>query len=256
MKFRFEYRTSDNVRHTDVIVASDREAAFTALKARGIRPGRLEEAPGFFNKLFGKGKRWLAISVLGVLCVVLAIVSVKAIRSQHSALSTLNSTLAPLALDATMRRQILGDSAIIEKGIKTGWDDVFAEEGERFLASFAIPGVPAGLRNTTEDAIRAALERKVEPTDADTIEARQVKAIVEGMKAELRRFLSRKGTIVEYGQRLVARQEEEIGYYNRAKTEIDQAKARGRSQKEVDVLWTKWNDRLRQMGIRLVPMGE
>lgn len=253
MKFCYEYRTSDNVRHTDVIVASDREAAFAALRAKGIRPGHLEEAPGLFNKLFGKGKRWLAISVLGVLCMVLGFV---ALRTQRSALRTLNSTLAPLALDATMRRQILGDSAIIEKGIKTGWEDVFAEEGERFLASFAIPGVPAGLRNTTEDAIRAALERKVEPTDADTIEARQVKSIVEGMKAELRRFLSRKGTIVEYGQRLVARQEEEIGYYNRAKTEVDQAKARGRSQKEIDALWTSWNDRLRQMGIKLIPMGE
>ena len=34
-------------------------------------------------------------------------------------------------------------------------------EGERFLASFAIPGVPAGLRNTTEDEIRAALNRSM-----------------------------------------------------------------------------------------------
>lgn len=250
MKFQFEYRTSDNVRHTDVIVASDREAAFAALKAKGIRPGHLEEAPGFFNKLFGKGKRWLTISLLGVLCLVLGVETYQSRRSQ------IPQSLIPLSLDATMRRQILGDSAIIEKGIKTGWEEVFAEDGERFLASFAIPGVPAGLRNTTEDEVRAALERKVEPTDADTIEARQIKAIVEGMKSELRRFLSRKGTIVEYGQRLVARQEEEIGYYNRAKTEVDQARARGRSQKEVDALWTSWNDRLRQMGIRLVPLGE
>ena len=61
-------------------------------------------------------------------------------------------------MDDTTRRQIIGDTAIIEKGIRTGWADVFDLEGERFLASFAIPGVPAGQRSTTVDEIRKALD--------------------------------------------------------------------------------------------------
>ena len=38
MKFLYEYRTSDNVHHDGTINAPDREAAYAALKAQGIRP--------------------------------------------------------------------------------------------------------------------------------------------------------------------------------------------------------------------------
>jgi hypothetical protein len=38
------------------------------------------------------------------------------------------------SLDTT-RRQVIGDAFLIEKGLRTGWSDVFAHEGERFLAS-------------------------------------------------------------------------------------------------------------------------
>ena len=57
MKFIYQYRTSDNEVKRGEIVAPDREAAFQLLRAQGIKPARLEEAPGVFNKLFGKGKR-------------------------------------------------------------------------------------------------------------------------------------------------------------------------------------------------------
>ena len=66
MKFVYEYRTSDNALHSGRIAALDRDAAFAALKARGIRPARLVEAPGLVNKVFGKGKRWIAIVALSV----------------------------------------------------------------------------------------------------------------------------------------------------------------------------------------------
>ena len=99
MKFNYEYRTSDNVRHTGVIAASDREAAFAALKAQGIRPGCLAEAPGFFNKLFGKGKRWLAIGVLGA-ALVGSIVYTSIVRPS-------TSDLQPHSLATSEREQIL-----------------------------------------------------------------------------------------------------------------------------------------------------
>ena len=72
MKFNYEYRTSDNKLHAGSVRAATREDAFSALKARGINPARVTEAPGFFNKLFGKGKRWIAICVLA-LALVLAL---------------------------------------------------------------------------------------------------------------------------------------------------------------------------------------
>lgn len=247
MRFIYEYRTSDNVRHEGVVDAADREAAFTTLKAQGIRPGSVREAPGFFNKLFGKGKRWLAIGALSVLCCVLGYAFYNTERSRPASISD---------LDSLTRRQVIGDAAIIEMGIRTGWAEVFPEEGERYLADFAVPGVSAKLRNCPEEAIRAALARKVGVDPSDGIEARQVKAIVEGMKEELRQFLKAGGSIAEYGRRLLGRQETELGYYMRAKAEVQSAYSAGMSTQDVEALWERRNASLRRMGIRLIPLPE
>ena len=160
--------------------------------------------------------------------------------------------------DATMRRQVIGDVAVIEKGIKEGWAEVCPEEGERFLASFAIPGVPAGQRSTTEEEIRRVLSAKCEVRGGadEGIEARQIRAMVEGMKEELREFLRKGGTIAAYGRKLVRRQEEEIAYYNRAKAEIENAQKGKMLAVQLAELWEKRNESLRQMGVKLVPMPE
>ena len=258
MKFVYEYRTSDNVRHTGVVSASNRDAAFAALRARGIRPGSVADAPGFFNKLFGRGKRWIAIGVLAVLCVTLAIAVGRGVLTAPQP-SAVESTF-----DSPLRRQVIGDAAIIEKGVRTGWADVFALEGERFLASFAVPGVPAAIRSTTEEELRKALDSDkngeavsspLQQKDQSTIEARQIKAMVEGMKADIRARLEDGWTIAEVGNALVRRQEQEIAYYQRAKNEIEQAKGK-MTAAEVEELWERRNAMLRGMGIRLVPMPE
>ena len=66
MKFLYTYRTPDNKQHRGEIAAATKEAAYAALRAQGIKAGHVDEAPGVFNKLFGKGKRWMAIAVLVV----------------------------------------------------------------------------------------------------------------------------------------------------------------------------------------------
>ncbi len=66
LKFIYEYRTSDNKLHSAVINAASRELVFSTLKAQGINPSKVIEAPGLLNKLFGKGKRWIAIGVLAL----------------------------------------------------------------------------------------------------------------------------------------------------------------------------------------------
>ena len=251
MKFIYQYRTPDNKQHKAYIKAATKEAAYATLKAQGIKPGRVEEAPGFFNKLFGKGKRWIAIVVLGALCLVLCAVAMRFRKEVESAPVGIAN-----ALLAETRHQVIGDTVVIEKGIRTGWAEVFPGEGERFLASFAIPGVPAGQRNTSEDEIKAALARRIEATETDSIEVRQIKAMVEGMKQELREYLADDGTIVEYGKALVQRQEEELGYYNRAKTEIENAKKSGMNQAQLVALWEKRNAALRRMGVKLVQLPE
>lgn len=257
MKFRYEYQDKTNRRHFGVLSAPSRAEAYAALKAQGIKPIRCEEAPGVLNAVFGKGKRWIAIAVLASAVTIVAVLYLRvsgALRTVER--SRAFQTLQEIESSFT-RRQVLGDAAIIERGIRTAWASVFTKEGDRFLASFAIPGVQAGMRSTTETALKQSLECEEEEfltasADAQTMEARQIRAMVKGMKQELRRFLENGGTITEYGQRLVERQEKEIQYYRLAKADIENAIAEGRSDKDVQELWEKHNAALRKMGIRTI----
>ena len=160
---------------------------------------------------------------------------------------------APAFETAQTRRYPIGDAAVVEKGILTGWSDVFPEEGERFFASFAVPGVKAGQRNTTVEELSAALEREVAASPGDGMEARQIKAMVEGMKAEARAYVAAGGNLVEYGRRLVERQEAEIAIYERAKADLEAARG-SKSEGGLVAYWEALNDRLRNLGIRLLPL--
>lgn len=245
MKFIYEYRTKDNVRHEGVISAASRDAAFAALKAQGIRPGSVKEAPGFFNKVFGKGKRWIAIALLAL---------VAAVSTTVALLQSEPATLA--VIDGSMRRQILGDSAIIEKGVRTSWSDVFSKEGDRFLASFALPGQPPAIVRVKQEDFQSVLSSQSEVKESDSLEARQVKTIVEGMKREARAYLEAGGTIEKYCRRLIRRQQLEIGYYTRAEREINMASKNRMPAVELEKLWEKRNSELRQMGIKPVSIPE
>ena len=267
MKYTYAYKSSDGLRHEEAIEAESRDAVFAALRAKGIKAIKVVAADGSKanGEVRGIRKRVLAASVLGA-AILAGIVAFY--LGEHGApggraprLGAPSGSLARggyLPLDDTTRRQVIGDTAVIEKGIRTGWAEVFELEGERFLASFAIPGVPAGQRSTTEQALREALA----PRDRGSgigdqgLEARQIRAMVEGMKDELRRYLAAGGTISGYGRRLVERQEEEIAYYNRAKTEIENAQKSKMPAAQLNDLWEKRNESLRQMGVKLVPMPE
>jgi len=246
MRFIYEYRTSDNQLRKGEISASDRDAAYAALKARGIRPASVADAPGLLNKLLGRGKRWIAIAALAAAVAALAAVGL-ALRPEIE---------VGASFEDTTRRQVIGDAAVVQKGILDGWSNVFPDEGERFLAGFAVPGVPVSVRSTTEQEIKDALKRRISVTKGDSLEARQIKSMVEGMKQELREFLADGGSIVGYGQCLVQRQEQEIAYYNQAKAELNQAIKSGAPGDEVLSLWEKSNERLRRMGIRLLSLPE
>ena len=58
------------------------------------------------------------------------------------------------------------------------------------------------------------------------------------------------------GQRLVQRQDQEIEYYNRAKSEIDAAVEARMPQDELLSLWESRNAQLRNIGVKLVPLPE
>ena len=271
MKFTYAYKTSDGRRHEAAIDAESREAVFESLRAEGIRPIKVVAADG--SKANGEESRQgsrLSVRVLLVLSVPfvlsLAFVAWLALHGGSAALSGPPGQLnaAQSFLTSQTRRYPIGDAAVIEKGILTGWSEVFPEEGERFLASFAIPGVKAGQRNTTADELLAAINRpstrstpstrlKTPPSTRPSLEAEQIISMVEGMKAEARAYIKAGGSIVEYGKRLTERQDAEIAIYERAKADFEAAR-KTKSEGELLAYWENINDKLRNLGIRLIPL--
>jgi len=247
MRYGYAYKTSDGVRHEAEMEAASREAVFAALRVRGIKAIKVVAADGTKanGEIRGIRKRVLALSI-GV--AVIAAVGATVFYFQE----VKGPTTEPFEASQT-RRQVIGDIAVVEKGILTGWSEIFPEEGERFFASFAIPGVKAGQRNTTVEELTAALGRKVPVTPKDRMEARQIKAMVEGMKCEARQYIAAGGTIVEYGHRLTERQDAEIAIYERTKAELESAK-KTLPPDEFIAFWEKRNDQLRNLGIKLIPL--
>ena len=248
MKYTYAYKDSEGKRHEESMDATSREAVFEALRARGIRPIKVVAADG--SKANGEVRgvrRRVAVSI-----VVLAAVVVGTVAYVVGARSGDSGEVPPFEAEQT-RRQVIGDTAVVDKGILTGWSEVFPEEGDRFFASFAIPGVKAGQRNTTVEELNAALGRKVAVSPDDGMEARQIKSMVEGMKAEARAYIAAGGTIVEYGKRLTERQDAEIAIYERAKADFEAAK-KTKSDDDLVAYWESLNDQLRNLGIKLLPL--
>ena len=277
MKYTYAYKTSDGVRHEAAMDAASREAVFEALRAQGIRAIKVVAADGSkANGAERDSKRTTASGGGGkpksgraalVAAVALAAIAggawwqfggggrgVTALPSDETQ-SPGDEAKATSFLTAQTRRQVIGDVAVIEKGIRTGWADAFEREGDRFFASFAIPGAEAGQRSTSEDELRSVLEAAVEAKPDDPLEIRQIKAMVEGMKEEARRYIAAGGTAVGYGQRLVERQEAEIAIYGRVKSDIEAAHKKMDSSAFEDYL-EKRNDELRNLGIKPVVISE
>lgn len=236
MKFLYEYRTSDNAKHNGVIRAADREAAYALLKKQGIKPSRFSEAPGFFNKLFGKGKRWIAIGVLCAVCLVLCAVLIRTERKEQDARHKAQTS---------ERHQIYGDPSIIEEIESSAYASVFTHPGERFLAYFAQPGreVPLAAR-CDADVVAACLTNAIVVAADDPREVAELKRIVNGIKDELRAYLE-EGGAADYIRQLRDRQREERMIYLRVLNELE-----GNPDPAIR---EERNKSLRELGLRTVP---
>ena len=248
MKYTYAYKDSEGKRHEESMEAASRDAVFKALRARGIRPIKVVAADG--SKANGEVRGIRRRVVVSIVLIAAAVVGVVA---YFVGARSGDSGDARFFEAEQTRRQVIGDTVVVDKGILTGWSEVFPEEGERFFASFAIPGVKAGQRNTTVEELNAALGRKVAVSPDDGMEARQIKSMVEGMKAEARAYIAAGGTIVEYGKRLTERQDAEIAIYERAKADFEAAK-KTKSDDDLVAYWESLNDQLRNLGIKLLPL--
>ena len=235
MKFTYQYRTSDNVVHHGVINGASRDAVFAALKAKGIKPGRVDEAPGFFNKLFGKGKRWIAIFVLSVIAVVFALSYERQTRVSDEQY---------LIED---RAQLYGDPVVIGECKAAGWTNVFSKAFDCYLARYAVPGVkvPSTIIAPRFEDGELAYSQIAE---SDLDEVAQMKRMVNGMKKEMSEYLETGGTREGYLKRLDIRQRAERGVFETTQREIMRAKDHS--------VWKAKNAELRAMGLPMVAVDE
>ena len=270
MKFLYEYRTSENKRMVGAISAPNKDAVFQALKEKGVRPSKVYEAPGFFNKLFGKYKRWLVIALL--LLVIAGMVAREIlVDSPDEAVADVQPEASPKVVDVQVaqeplyseggfarpieRRQIWGDEAVIDMAAQSNWKVICPNPADRFLSLFAQPGfmlpvfprVPA----TIKDDFARALEERFTVSETDLDEYKQMKCIVEGMKVELREYLAAGGTLESYLRRLVARQKEEADFVKKASERLgDQIK----SGVDPFEAWQNTNKLLRDQGLKTIAM--
>ena len=244
MRFTYQYRTKDNELRCGTVAASNRDAAFAILKSQGIRPSRLEDAPGFFNKLFGRGKRWIAICALSIVAACLLFVSV----DTRSKVEMLEHEEADRAMYEA-RSQIYGDPAILNEAFANGWSEVFAEDGDRFLAAYAIPGREASWEGAPPlDSLMQVLPKNIVIDPNDFSEVAKMKRIVNWMKREARAYIKAGGTIDGYVRRLDVRQREERRFFSRVKTEL--------SGSSDAALWLERNQALRRMGLPMIEPQE
>lgn len=252
MKFTYGYKNKDNEMCEGEICAPSRDAVYRELRQHGIKPFKVDLAPGFGNWLASLGKRTYAIIVLAVLCVALAVtvgrVTLDAPQSDHS---------------PQYRHQIYGDPALMDELARTDYATVFPRFGERLLARYAQPGQIEGLRNAatktqSAEALAASAaipdEEAVVFKDDDAREVRELKRIVLWMRGELRNYLANGvGTPERYLQRLDARQKREAQVYFTAQNDL-----KGEKSPEK---WDRINGSLRAMGLKTIPapadfMGE
>lgn len=248
MKFIYEYRTRENVPCKGEISAPTKEAAYDILKSRGIRPGKVWEAPGLLNKLFGKGKRWglifiLAIALIGVLVYLNVLSNEKEAATKE--LGAANRELADIIMFED-RGQIYGPDAVLKGMRRDGFISVFGDDAvSRFLAAYAIPGVAvdrAALSFPKGIGLQE-IDRVVEISDNDMEEVKKLKRIVNGMRREFAQYLRDGGSVLGYLQRLDIRQKAEYGIYNRVKASL-------LHEKNLDV----WQERNRMLRLKGLPM--
>lgn len=253
MKFIYKYRTRENKPREGVINAPTRDAVFVSLKAKGIRPCYVAEAPGLFNKLFGRGKRWMAIFILAVVAVV----------SSGLVLVGMDASAEPTA---EMRSQVYGDPELLQECMTLDWANVFDNPADRFLARYAQPGLEVRVLDE-ESLCNAAESLKADACSTirikvdDRPEIKKIKRIINGMKLELGQYISDGGNYSGYVERLGDRQKIEISISKAVRQEFQVLErkgetARGEELQRLKQIWRGKNQLLREFGMLSVPMPE
>ena len=260
MKYTYAYKTSDGKRHEEAIDAPSREAVFEALRARGIKAIKVVASDG--SKANGEmdeaGRKREGAWPAWRHAVAAAVAVLASLASLLSFLAKGDKPPGPESVSP--RHQIYGDPATMEGFERGEFGSVLPREGDRLLAVFAQPGrlmcargfdphrpsaeKLAALSGYARDSLSAGQDLPVDPSSPR--EERELRQIVNGMRAEMREYLANgNGTPRSYWRRLNERTLQEIQIYERTRRELE-----GEESPEA---WESKNDALRRLGLRTIP---
>lgn len=253
MKYTYAYKTSDGVRHEDVVDAPSREVVFATLRGRGIKPIKVIAADG--SKANGEQRR----GALGRITVIIVLVVAGTVGAVSYIVGTKMSVGEPkrqskMCVATPLARQVIPGSRSRIENLPA---DLFANGAERFLAFHAEPGrrVPDGKVLIPPDEIFvASLSNDILYAEDEYSEYVDLKRIVVKMKSELRNYLIGGGTVGGYVQALKDRQKIECEQRDNAENRLLELSKT--SDESAYAYWLKANARLQSMGIYPLSLPE
>ena len=254
MRYAYAYKTPDGARHEASLEAPSREAAFEALRARGVRAIKVVAADG--SKANGAPPRRRRAALLaGALAALAALAALGAGVAAYVGGARAAASAAPPGATAARplpRQMIPGDRRRVEAAAAS-----LADAAERLLAAFAEPGrtPPRGGGGRPADgAFVAALAAPTLVSPDELTESVDLKRIVAGLKREMRAYLDGGGTVGGYLAACEGRQRRESALRARAERRLA-ALLDGAAGPAYDY-WLRANARLQSMGIYPLPLPE
>lgn len=205
-KFEYEWQGTDRVRKRGEIEAPDREAAFAALRAQGIRAIRVEP------KGWARGKGYKGVPMWAVVAIALGAALAAAVAVWTGSRGQVEErAVKPRRIANAAPRRYLPDVwPLLSK------TNFFTHASENMLARFAMPGTDPGSRLRDTEAIIAdfydALDSDIELFPDDPPGVAALKRIVAGMKDEADIYLRTGMGIADYLAVLRQRQKMEMEY--------------------------------------------
>ena len=249
------YRTSDGRRIEASIEAESRDAAFAALRERGIRPIKVIAKDG--TKANGEAiqrvrRPWAAVAVVLALAAAVG-VSAAFLSKRGGKPEAVPPREAATVAKPLVRQTIPGDRQRIENAKKT----LFASPVESLLAQFAEPGrqylLPTKLPDDAE--ARAAITNTLRTARSELSEEIDLKRIVSWMKREMRTYMAAGNSFGNYVSRLEERQKKEIAHHATAEKRLAELLAEHDQAKAYNY-WLKANAQLQSMGIYPIPLPD
>ena len=225
MKYRYLYQTKDNENKEGWINAKSRENAYAELRKAGIRPYRVIGDDPVNWKPYAAGA---AIVLLATALASVLLVG-REDRRPHP------------------RAQLVGDRAVIDAGVYSGWTNVLSSALDCRLARYAQPGryvEPSKPTAEECEALKAALDEPMQYVAGEPSEHRMLKNIVAKMREDMRAYIAEGGDVAGYLDFLDERQTQEREFREKALDTVYRAPESLRER-----AWLGVNARLKDMGI-------